>query len=68
MRVLKMSWRQEKLKIFNCVETCQRGRRVWLGRRREKKHLNRKGHVYDFDWLSRFSSHFIFELNYFIAN
>jgi hypothetical protein len=27
MRVLKMSWRQEKLKIFNSVETCQRAER-----------------------------------------
>jgi hypothetical protein len=36
--------------------------------RREKKLMDREGHVYACDWLSEFLSHFIFKLNYFIAN
>jgi hypothetical protein len=72
------------LKEFNCVETCSRGtrgarflvenRRVHHTRRQNawrRWNAEREGlcwQVASRDWPTGFLSHFIFKLNYFIAN
>jgi hypothetical protein len=77
-------WHLKVLKNFNSVEACRGGWRgsVWFAQsgacntrpdsaREGVQNAERErevGHMAEFDWLAGFLSHFIFKLNYFIAN